>query len=428
MPVAGSNSYVGVAGSGLSFWGVQIEVGTFATSYIPPDTSFTSRASSATYRDETGIIRTAPAQIPRYGYEYDGRKWVETGLILEAASTNMLYHSTKGSDLYGDVLDAEAIWTITDSSTDVSAPDGGKFTTKGVSGTSGNSWYWKTSPFSYTNGTTYTHSAWIRTAAGTTGTVAINVYPQTGATGVTATDEWQRVSVTFVYNSGVGTPYIGFVGPQLSRTFYFWGWQIEAQTQPTSYISTLGSAVTRAADVVSSVAYTRGQDVANINDISWYNAKESTIYGEGTSISGNNDVGSSPCLWGITDGGSVNRYLLRRNGSGGSVALDRSGFTFRLCMSGFNNDYFPLYSVLPLWQDTEIHKMALSIKPNSQIAVADGIDGQMTSITIPEFDTPTMAQIGMAGSSTAWNGHIRKISYYATQLNLAELKALTENN
>ena len=52
----------------------------------------------------------------------------------------------------------------------------------------------------------------------------------------------------------------------------------------------------------------------------------------------------------------------------------------------------------------------------------------MTSITMPEMDGVTMAEIGFAGSSTLWNGHIRKISYYPTQLNLAELKALTENN
>jgi hypothetical protein len=419
-------------GDEISIWGAQLELGAFATSLIPSDTRFTSRASVATYYDETGVLRTAPVNGARHGYKYDGRKWVETGLILEEASTNMLYHSTKGSDLYGDVLAAEALWTITDSSTDVTAPDGSLKTTKGVSGTSGNSWYWQSSPLSYTNGTTYTHSAWVRCAAGTTGTVSMNVYPQTqangsaAATSITATDEWQRVSVTFPYNSALQNPYIGFVSPQHSRTFYFWGWQVEEQNQPTSYISTLGSALTRAADVASSVATTRGQDIANINDISWYNAKESTIYGEGTSISGTSNVGSSPCLWGITDGTSTNRYLLRRNAAGGTGT--NSGFTFRLCMSGFNNDYFPVASVLPAWNDTQIHKMALSIKPNSQIAAADGIDGQMTSITIPEFDTPTMAQIGMAGSSTAWNGHIRKISYYATQLNLAELKALTENN
>jgi hypothetical protein len=415
------------SGDSTLFWGLNLQRNeTCSTSYIPSDTKFTSRASVATYYDETGTITTAPAQTARHGYAYDGRNWVETGLILETASTNMLYHSTKGSDLYGDVLAAEAIWTMTDSSTDVTAPDGSLKTTKGVTGTSGNSWYWQVSPFSYTNGNTYTHSAWIRCAAGTTGTVSMNVYPQTGATSVTATDEWQRVSVTFVYNSGVANPYIGFVSPQHSRTFYFWGWQIEEQSQPTSYIKTLGSAVTRAADVSSSVAYTRAQDFARIDDISWYNPKESTIYGEATSLTGDSNMGGSGCLWGITDGTSTNRYLLRRNTSGGTATY--SGYTFRLCDIDSNNDYFPLATVLPSWQDTEIHKMALSIKPNSQIGAADGIDAQMPSITTAEFDKPTMAEIGFAGSSAVWNGHIRKISYYPEQLPITELKALTENN
>jgi hypothetical protein len=52
----------------------------------------------------------------------------------------------------------------------------------------------------------------------------------------------------------------------------------------------------------------------------------------------------------------------------------------------------------------------------------------MPSITTAEFDKPTMAEIGFAGSSAVWNGHIRKISYYPEQLPITELKALTENN
>ena len=83
---------------------------------------------------------------------------------------------------------------------------------------------------------------------------------------------------------------------------------------------------------------------------------------------------------------------------------------------------------MPDWDDDVVHKMALGIKENSQIAAADGLDAQMSSITAPQYDTPTMAEIGFGGSSAAWNGHIRKISYYPTQLTLAQLQALTENN
>ena len=419
-------------GDSTLFFGLNlVNIGSNSGSYIPPDTSFTSRASSATYRDETGIIRTAPAQIPRYGYEYDGRKWVETGLILEAASSNMLYHSTKGSDLYGDVLAAEALWTITDSSIDVSAPDGGKFTTKGVSGTSGNSWYWQVSPFSYTNGTTYTHSAWVRTAAGTTGTVSMNVYPQTlanggtAATSITATDEWQRVSVTFPYNSGLGSPYIGFVSPQQSRTFYFWGWQIEAKNQPTSYISTLGSAVTRAADVAVSTSNIVGKDLVKIEDITyqdWYNTREGTIYTDFHALSSSDDI-----VVGIGDGTSRG---FRAPWLTGATQLRQGTW------SG------TAYSALHYYNSivaTDPHKTALSfsystldVSGNINGTVISSLDGSTAAVTNSWAGVETDATTMWIGSETDtarfYNGHIRKIAIYNEALGTAELQALTENN
>ena len=138
-------------------------------------------------------------------------------------------------------------------------------------------------------------------------------------------------------------------------------------------------------------------------------------------------------LWGITDGTSNNRYLIRRYSNDVANDSTLAGFTFRLSVHDgttnvANNDYFVPQGTLPEWDDGSINKAAMSIKPNSQIASANGIDAQMSSITTPRYDTPTMAQIGFAGSSAAWNGHIRKISYYPAQLNITELKALTENN
>ena len=81
------------------------------TSHIPSDTRFTSRASTATYFDESGILKTAPINGARHGYSspylhqsfnhdasglgmrYDEiapRSAVETGLIMETdAATNL---------------------------------------------------------------------------------------------------------------------------------------------------------------------------------------------------------------------------------------------------------------------------------------------------------------------------------------------------
>ena len=447
----GTAAYVGTGAIDTYYWGLQIEIGAFPTSFIPSDTRFTSRSSTATYHDETGILRTAPVNGARYGYKYDGRKWVETGLILEAAGTNMLYHSTKGSDLYGDVLGAEALWTITDSSTDVTAPDGSLKTTKGVSGTSGNSWYWQVSPFSYTNGTTYTHSAWVRTAAGTTGTIAMNVYPQTlangspAATSITATDEWQRVSVTFPYNSSTANPYIGFVSPQYSRTFYFWGWQIEAHSGPTSYIKTLGSAVTRAADVASSVAYTREEDVTFIGNLAKHDfleQSEGTLFFEASTIVDSDYAYNSFTLSLSSETTSpINHQSnddligLGNNMGFGSSSGNASSLLWYINDASISGDEaFGNAGSGAISKDNPF-KMALAYETNNAYGYADGtkVGATDTSVTIPTTSGINMmiiggGNVGRIGSGNPHNGHVRKVSYYTQRLSEAEIQALTENN
>ena len=411
----------------ISIWGAQLEPKTFTTSYMPSKDQFVSRASPATHYNENGVLVTAPINSPRYGYEYDGKDWVKTGLIREKASTNLLYQSNGLTDTFGDYLGMEAKWTKTAHSTDVTAPDGSRFTTKGETSSTGNHWFWMVSPGSRTNGVRYTHSVWIRTAAGTTGNISFNCYPQSGNVTVTATDQWQRIQVSYTHDSNLGNAYIGFVSPESNRTFYFWGWQAEEGYRATSYISGKdGVMPTRAADIVNSERGVREQDVAQMFDLSWYNPKESTIYGEGTSYTKNLDTGSNPCLWGITDGTSNNRYLLRRYDNDVTNDPTYAGFTFRMVQPGHNNDYFPLVNTLPEWDDDSIHKMSLGIKVDSQIAAADGIDAQMSSITMPEYTTADRVEIGDAGSSDPWNGHIRKLVYYPKQLTLAQQKALTE--
>ena len=204
---------------------------------------------------------------------------------------------------------------------------------------------------------------------------------------------------------------------------------------PTSYIYTDDSAVTRAADLCDAEADTRYGDDIKIYDLSWYNSQESTIYGEGTSISANNDTGSNPALWGLTDGTSSNRYLLRRFSNDVTNDPTYGGYTFRLQQTmpdgtGYNNDFFsPTADGLGEWDDSNVHKMAMSISPGNQIGAADGKDAQITSVTdMPAYTQPTMVQIGHAGSSDYWNGHIRKLAYYPTQLNISEMKALTETD
>ena len=418
-------------GDQVYVWGAQVEAGSFATSYIPSMPTFTSRSTSATYFDSNGVLRTAPINGPRYGYGYDSTtgKWISQGLLLENAATNLV----PNSNLFGNTLGYEAIWTKTNNSTDVTAPDGSSLTTKMVSGTSGNTWYWtELSNGTYAANSVYTHSVWIRTATGTTATVGFQPYPYNGGGTVTVTDKWQRISATFTTNGSGTSPYIGLVSPQVSSTFYVWGWQVEGGSIATSYIPTFGGATTRAADVSTSTATTRAADNAIIKALEFTklnSSTECTLYGEGTTISGPSVTNGRPALVTISNNldRDTHRFILRRNDQLDDAA--QSGFNYRLATvlngTSYSIDHASVNGVQPEWEDYAIHKTIFSVSTVAQQAFGDGVSAGITSISIPNFDKFNQLEIGNGASSSYWNGHIRKITYYNKKLTDTQAQALT---
>ena len=473
--IGDQNGYTPTGGKGVYMWGFSVEQAqnntgaTFPTSFIPTIQRFKTRAStSATYTRSDGVITIAGQHQARYDHGLVDGVWRSKGLLLEAAATNIsqnFYYPASSLRWNSGVQNA----TITP---DVSilAPDGTynnivrfKETTNNAATTA--SVY---KPISGTANTQRCFSVYAKKKElkmmrlyfdGTTpvcgqviynldlGTIHIAQSPgNTDAWGIEdAGNGWWRCWFSGTVTGGQSTYYIhvdsaddfGNVSHQntAGNGFYLWGPQMEYGGAPTSYIYTDDSAVTRALDQCDAEAHTRYGDDIKIYDLSWYNSQESTIYGEGTSISANNDTGSNPALWGLTDGTSGNRYLLRRFSNDVTNDPTYGGYTFRLQQTmpdgtGYNNDFFsPTADGLGEWDDSNVHKMAMSISPGNQIGAADGKDAQITSVTtMPAYTQPTMVQIGHAGSSDYWNGHIRKLAYYPTQLNISEMKALTETD
>jgi hypothetical protein len=472
--IGDQNGYTPTGGKGVYMWGFSVEKAvnntgaTFPTSFIPTIQRFKTRAStSATYTRSDGVITIAGQHQARYDHGLVDGVWRSKGLLLEAAATNIsqnFYYPASSLRWNSGVQNA----TITPDVT-ILAPDGTynnivrfKETTNNAATTA--SVY---KPISGTANTQRCFSVYAKKKElkmmrlyfdGTTpvcgqviynldlGTIHIAQSPgNTDAWGIEdAGNGWWRCWFSGTVTGGQSTYYIhvdsaddfGNVSHQntAGNGFYLWGPQMEYGGAPTSYIYTDDSAVTRALDQCDAVADTRYGDDIKIYDLSWYNSQESTIYGEGTSISANNNTGSNPALWGLTDGTSSNRYLLRRFSNGVSDPT-YGGYTFRLQQTmpdgtGYNNDFFsPTADGLGEWDDSNVHKMAMSISPGNQIGAADGKDAQITSVTdMPAYTQPTMVQIGHAGSSDYWNGHIRKLAYYPTQLNISEMKALTETD
>ena len=413
-------------GTGLTVWGGQIESGAFATSFVPSDTRFTSRSSVATYYDETGILRTAPANSPRYGYKYDGRKWVETGLILENAATNYYRYSEAGW-----ISNYSYIPNCTPSkSYDVTAPDGSNLTTKLTFTANGNFDSYQSGVLNY--GSQMTISLYVYPpASGATWYFGLGDAPSdflittfTYSNGQMSTSDtgrsgyekvgntgWWRIWATNDVTDESGGP-VSYLFQQLSGAvnFYIWGMQAEIGYRPTSWIGVNSSAATtRSADVASSVAYTRQQDKARIDGqdfIDFYLEDEGTFYAEYEASSTGFIINIS------SDNVNVNNMDFVSRTSGGSA--------------------FEVYSnsalVSQLGVGNTSGKIAGAYK-NNDFALSTNGGSTLTDTTGQVASSLTQLVIGNRFDDLySSNSTIKKISYYPERLSNAELQALTENN
>ena len=460
-----TTAYIGIevpdnnpaAGDEVSIWGAQLELGDFASTYMPSDDRFTSRASKATYYDENGILRTAPINSPRYGYRYDGRKWVETGLILEHSTTNHALNSA---------MSTTSNWAP--SATSVFIGDYGI----NPDGTSGNTFFMRTNiasggkhirqaftlnysqphtisvyaklPEGGTNAydflyirlydvtNTVSFQGWFNIATGepasnseSTGSIVKNVEMENVGNG------WYRCSisgVTYPSSSGTGQMlYDIFVSEtdlveqnpgDNSSGLLLWGAQLESNSNTvSSFIYTgVNTDATRSADNANSYSNTRLHDIVYIDKITyadWYNVESGTIYVDADA----NGI-SDAVVVGINDGtarGIRNWWITQETQVRSAV------------WSGTN------YSGLHNWTTTAIdpHKMATSYS-YQDATYSSSLDGETPQVTTNwsgvSTDANTMFIGGETTGSRPFSGTIRKVSYYDNALSSAELQALTENN
>jgi hypothetical protein len=432
-PAAALNSaydtYAGTPGHGIYLWGAQLEAGSFATSYIPSTVTFTSRASSATYVDSSGILKIADINQPRYGYGYDSvsGKWISQGLILESAVTNLHTNGTTFSNWsrQGNVtltpnsaigpdgrLSAATVTTV--SSTFLGFYD------VGIGGGT-----------SYLANTAYTASIFVKAVSGVTqiyggltnqfegasayytfnlSSKAITSGSSGGFTAAGATltelaNGWFRISVTGItgasgFNS---TTSIGaFWRNAEIGTAYYYGAQYEVGSSPTSYIPTFGSAVTRSADSSSSSATTRAADVANVTTLTpWYNNTEGSFLFDFNQV----NVGAIASI-----GDDTFNNSLRFN----TLQMARGVGT------GF--------ATIVLLGSAQIgsNKLAVAIKANDYAGVFNGgaVSTQNPASMVPP---PTIFGLGKDYSTNAYmTGWLRRVAYYPRRLTNTQLQALTK--
>lgn len=396
-----SASYEGDITKGLYVWGAQLEARSTVTAYTPTTTQ--------PITNYIPTLLTAPANVARF--DNDPVTGESLGLEVEEQRTNLVLNSDSLTSPFAPVS-ATLITNV------LVSPDGtinaSQLTTTVIYNFHSNQYALTT-----VNGSTYSLSCYFKQGtstycfmSATGGNTVFNLSNGTVSAGtgsiVSVGNGWYRCSTVYVASST--TSYINFgisnSSNQISfsgtgfETIYLWGAQAETGAFPTSYIKTVASQVTRAADSAS---------MTGTNFSSWYRQDQGSFYVEATMTY--QPTGAD--YWLASDG-TISNSLAVYNQSSGVGAWSRvNGVTQANFFSGL------LASTLPA-------KTAYSYKIND---FAISLNGSNVAVDTTGL-IPFVNQFSFGNNNTAVGGpqrqqHIKKIAYYPQRLTNTQLQALT---
>jgi hypothetical protein len=221
---------------------------------------------------------------------------------------------------------------------------------------------------------------------------------------------WWRVAFTYTTDAHTSLtvrsfPYVGAT-PLTGNGFsglLAWGAQLEAGAFATSYIPTVASQVTRAADAAS---------MTGTNFSSWYNQAEGSFYSD-FAFTGLTGVSGQRVFQ--ADDGSNSNYLATNATSVASMQnpIVRGGNTEAL-----------LSTPATTFIANTFNKIAVGFANNNSVAAVNNVLGNTdTSCLLPL--SLTALRFGASASSISSNLLIRKVAYYPMRLVNAQLQALT---
>ena len=398
----GRVTYTGT-GAAVFVWGAQLEQRSAATVY-----TVTTTAPITTYVPQ---LLTAASGVARF--DHNPVTFSSLGLLIEESRTNLLTYSEQFND---------AAWTKTNSTITANAnvaPDGTltsdlfvPTTTNGVHAAAQTltvtavahtqSVYAKAGGYSWLtismDGSNFVYYDLLNGVLGTVGAnhTATITPVGNGWYRCTATQTFTAGSRTVFYNVASANNTASFAGNGYAGVF-IWGAQLEVGAFATSYIPTVASQVTRAADAAS---------MTGTNFSSWYNQAEGTMYAD------------------VTYGNLTALKQIFQLGAGTSGAL-----TTRFSSDGSNANFQVVNTTL------EVNLNLGTVSTNAKMSGAykfNDFAGSLNGAT-PVVDTlgtlPNLldtAFIGnRSGSDRFLNGTIRKIAYYPIRVSNTNLQALT---
>ena len=222
------------------------------------------------------------------------------------------------------------------------------------------------------------------------------VTPNTGTGTITSYGNgWYRITATATLGSNEVLQIL-FTGSN-GQTIYVWGAQVEAGAYATSYIPTLGAAVTRGADACSD-----GGDIDTFND------NEGVLYVEISALA--ND--STNRIISVSDGSGSNRLLIK---------YDNSSNLIETSLTSSGVDQAVLTHTYTIVNNA---KIAFKYKANDFALWVNGteVDTDSSGVTPSGLDTFNFDN-GSGGS--AFFGNAKQVLYFPTALTNAQLAELT---
>jgi hypothetical protein len=358
----------------------------------------------------------APTSTACYGprFDYDPVTLAPKGLLIEEQRTNLVTYSEMFSD---------AAWSKQSSSVTANtavAPNGAQ-TASTLTASSGTAFHYanRNAAVVISGANTFSfyvkksNSTWIFFTLRDTSVNYFNL--DTGAFGTTPDtcisqnvgNGWYRISVTrtdTTANCG-----IGIAGSNNNALFtatgteavFIWGAQLEAGAFATSYIPTVASQVTRAADSASMI----GNNFAR-----WYNVNEGTLLADY-----NNQITLTSVNYGVA--------TIKDSGADNAIGM-LSGLS-----SGFTNFVSRTSGVIQASLATSSNspvnnKLAGAYAVNNFGAAVNGADlGTDTSGTLPVVDRMLIGANRL--TNPAGQITLKRIAYYNRRLSNTELQGLT---
>jgi len=400
---SGTGNYTGDGTSGLFIWGAQLEQVTYQT--LP--STYVQTVASAYYgpRFDYNPLTLAPrgllieeqrVNLALYSEQFDNAGWVKSFAAVTANATTSPDGTTNADRLTADgslnthVAQQTVTYTAAAHTLSVYAK---KDTNNFVQLRFGAA--------AIAAGTGFAN---FDLDAGTVGTIG----PGLSAASITpAGNGWFRCTITgttLAVGSNAGfyvvTSATASTGQtnSLTTSVFLYGAQLELGAFVTSYIPTVASTVTRAADSAT---------MTGTNFSSWYNASEGTVVASADSV---RPSALSPAtrVFQFDDGTTLNNI--------------RTGGTATLQVVDANVTQVNITATPAITFDGTVFKFASAYKVNDFATVTTGAVATDTSGTVPAV---TQLSLGGPSISGVLNGHIRTFTFYATRLTNAQLQALT---